>query len=200
MNFGAFLQAAIYLISSSLLYPALILLLGSFSVLIINFGSFLAEWLERSRLKNPKPDEWPAILRGRRVIKHFMGDTLERLHVILNRPGATRAEMENLFQNTRHRFVKKLDILRILIRLGPSLGLIGTLIPMSTGLAALSQGDMSRLSSDLVLAFTTTVVGLAIGVCAFVLYTVRSRWLANDLEVLQLIMESRSAKVLGDNV
>jgi hypothetical protein len=51
----------------------------------------------------------------------------------------------------------------MLIRIGPGGGLIGTLIPMSTGLAALSQGDMSKLSSELVLAFTTTVVGLAIG-------------------------------------
>jgi biopolymer transport protein ExbB/TolQ len=77
-------------------------------------------------------------------------------------------------------------------------GLIGTLIPMSTGLAGLSQGDMSRLSSDLVLAFTSTVVGLTVGVTAFVLYSVRSRWLEGDLEILALVMESRGARVLRD--
>lgn len=67
---------------------------------------------------------------------------------------------------------------------------------MSTGLASLSQGDMSSLSADLVVAFTTTVVGLAVGVAAYVLYTIRSRWLESDLEVLQLVMESRAALVL----
>ena len=85
-----------------------------------------------------------------------------------------------------------------MVRVGPSVGLIGTLIPMSTGLAGLSQGDMSRLSSDLVLAFTATVVGLTVGVTSFVLYTIRSRWLEDDLEILALVMESRSAQVLKD--
>lgn len=196
MNFAALLQSAIYLISSTLLYPALLVLLVSFIALVISAGAFLAEWVERARFKTPAPDDWPAILRGRRVLDHAMGSALERLQVILSGPCPTWEEVESLFSDTRRRFRKKLDLLRILVRLGPSVGLIGTLIPMSTGLAALSQGDMSRLSSDLVVAFTTTVVGLAVGVSAFVLYTVRGRWLENDLEVLQLVMESRAARVL----
>jgi biopolymer transport protein ExbB/TolQ len=87
--------------------------------------------------------------------------------------------------------------LRVLVRLGPSTGLIATLIPMSTGLAALSQGDMTRLSADLVVAFTATIVGLAVGVTAFVLYSVRSRWLEGDLEVLELVMTARAEARLG---
>jgi biopolymer transport protein ExbB/TolQ len=55
--------------------------------------------------------------------------------------------------------------------------LLGTLIPMGTGLASLGQGDLTKLSSDLVIAFTTTVVGLAAGTVAFCFYTVRRRWL-----------------------
>lgn len=196
MNFGAFLHSAIYLISSILLYPALVILLISFIMLVVSAGAFLAEWAERARLKTPAPDDWPAILRGRRVLHHYMGATLERLQTILGGPRPTWEEVETLLAHTRRRFQKKLEHLRILVRVGPSVGLIGTLIPMSTGLAALSQGDMSRLSSDLVLAFTTTVVGLAVGVTAFVLYTVRSRWLESDLEILTLVMESRSALVL----
>jgi Biopolymer transport proteins len=198
MEFAALLKSAIYIISSSLLYPAMFVLLASFAALVLGCGSFLAEWAERARLKAPDPDDWPAILKGRRTINHFLGEALDRLQAVLSRPGSTWAEVENLWQSTRRVYQKKLDYLRILVRVGPSMGLIGTLIPMSTGLAALSQGDMSRLSADLVIAFTTTVVGLAVGVTAYVLYTIRSRWLENDLEVLRLVMESRAAQVLED--
>ncbi|MDR0881293.1 MAG: MotA/TolQ/ExbB proton channel family protein [Candidatus Adiutrix sp.] len=197
MDFGALLQSILYLISSSLFYPALAILLGALIYLIINIGSFLAEWAERARLKVPDQADWPAILQGRKHLSHFMGEALERLQVLLEQPGATWADVENLWQSTRRRFQKRLDPLRIMARMGPAVGLIGTLIPMSTGLASLSQGDMSRLSSDLVVAFTTTIVGLAVGVAAFVLYTIRARWLESDLEVLELVMESRAAQKLG---
>jgi biopolymer transport protein ExbB/TolQ len=68
---------------------------------------------------------------------------------------------------------------------------------MSTGLAGLSQGDMSRLSADLVVAFTATIVGLAVGVTAFVLHSIRSRWLEGDLEILELVLTARTEKRLG---
>ncbi|MDL2226655.1 MotA/TolQ/ExbB proton channel family protein [Deltaproteobacteria bacterium OttesenSCG-928-M10] len=196
MEIGALLKSAVYIISSSLLYPAMAVLLIAFIALVVGCGSFLAEWAERARLTPPAPDDWPAILHGRKTINHYLGSALDRLQTILNAPNPSWAEVENLWQSTRRVFKRKLDYLRILVRVGPSMGLIGTLIPMSTGLAALSQGDMSRLSADLVIAFTTTVVGLAVGVTAYVLYTIRSRWLESDLEVLQLVMESRAARVL----
>jgi biopolymer transport protein ExbB/TolQ len=196
MNFGAILQSAIYLISSTLLYPTLVALMACFIIIVVSLGSFLAEWAQRARLKKPAPEDWPAILKGRQAIEHYMGHALEGLENILKGPAPSWAQVECLFSQTSQKYQKKLDLLRILVRLGPSLGLIGTLIPMSTGLASLSQGDMSRLSSDLVLAFTTTVVGLAIAVGAFVTYTIRSRWLKNDLETLELIFESRTEMVL----
>ncbi|MDR3153660.1 MAG: MotA/TolQ/ExbB proton channel family protein [Deltaproteobacteria bacterium] len=207
MNIGAFIQSILYLISSSLLYPAMIVLLVSFMGLVVALGAFLAEWAERARIKSPAPDDWPAILRGRRRINHFMGEALGELEQILDRKSedggnsaALWADVERLWRITSRRHKKKLDFLRVLVRMGPSTGLIATLIPMSTGLAALSQGDMSRLSADLVVAFTATIVGLAVGVTAFVLYSVRSRWLEGDLEVLDLVMTSRAEARLGPQV
>ena len=198
MEFGALLKSATYIISSSLLYPAMFILLASFVTLVVSAGSFLAEWSERVRRPSPAAEDWPAILKGRKKIDHHLGRALNSLQGILENPKTTWAEVENLWQSTRREFRKRLDYLRIMVRVGPSMGLISTLIPMSTGLASMSQGDMSRLSADLVVAFTTTVVGLAVGVTAFVLYTIRSRWLDNDLEVLSLIMESRAGLVLGE--
>lgn len=60
---------------------------------------------------------------------------------------------------------------------------------MGTGLAALGQGDMTRLTTDLVIAFTTTVVGLAIGTVAFFLYTIRRRWIEEDIKNMELATE-----------
>ena len=89
------------------------------------------------------------------------------LHTTVDGTMATGVAVENLLQDTTLKLWKSMDRLRILVRAAPSLGLIGTLIPMGTGLAALGQGDMTKLTTDLVIAFTTTVVGLAIGTAAF---------------------------------
>jgi biopolymer transport protein ExbB/TolQ len=60
---------------------------------------------------------------------------------------------------------------------------------MGTGLAALGQGDMTRLSSDLVIAFTTTVVGLTVGTVAFFFYTIKRRWVEEDIKNIELATE-----------
>ncbi len=83
----------------------------------------------------------------------------------------------------------------MVIRIGPGLGLIGTLIPMGTGLAALGQGDMTKLSSDLVIAFTTTVVGLAVGIVAYFFYTVKRRWVEEDIKNIELATEIIANKI-----
>ena len=197
MSFGGILQSAIYLISSILLYPALVALVICFVVVVAGFGAFLAEWAERARIKAPARADWPDILSGRKDPDHYLSKTFGRLEAILGGPAPSWAEVELLISAVRRESLGKLDHLRVLVRLGPSLGLIGTLIPMSTGLASMSQGDMSRLSADLVLAFTTTVVGLAVGVTAFALFSVRRRWLEADLETMEVIAESRAEARLG---
>ncbi len=86
----------------------------------------------------------------------------------------------------------------MIIRIGPSLGLIGTLIPMGTGLAALGQGDMTGLSSDLVIAFTTTVVGLAVGIVAYFFYTIKRRWVEEDIKNIELATEILASGILEE--
>ena len=55
MDLGALLKAFIFLISSSLLYPVLFLLVILTLFTIVYAGSFFAEWLERVRLKQCTP-------------------------------------------------------------------------------------------------------------------------------------------------
>lgn len=60
---------------------------------------------------------------------------------------------------------------------------------MGNGLTVLGQGDITRLSSDLVIAFTTTVVGLALGMTAYFFYTIKRRWVEEDIKNIELAAE-----------
>jgi biopolymer transport protein ExbB/TolQ len=183
MNAGALLQSGIYLVSSSLLYPAMAILLVSFLAMVAGCGAFAAEWSARSGSGG--------------MIAAERNRVLEPLRDVLSKPGASWTDVDSFWRDIRRARWKRLDYLRIFVRLGPSMGLIGTLVPMSTGLASLSQGDMSRLSSDLVVAFSTTVVGLAVGTASYVLYTLRARWVESDLDSLQAAVETEAGRALG---
>lgn len=192
MDIGALLKAFIYLISSSLLYPVLLLLVILTFLIIVYAGSFFAEWLELLRLEKCPPQQLPTILKtgeSSNMVSHRVNKYIQSLRQTLQREDAGEAAVENLLQETTLRLWKSMDRLRILVRAAPSLGLIGTLIPMGTGLASLGQGDMTKLTTDLVIAFTTTVVGLAIGTTAFFFYTVRRRWIEEDIKNMELVTE-----------
>jgi len=192
IDLGALLKTFIYLISSSLLYPVLLLLVVLTLVIIVHGGSFFAEWLSRIRLKGASALELPALLKAgacKDVVSHRVNRYLRDLKQARTKDDDTDTIVENLLQETSLRLWKSMDRLRILVRAAPSLGLIGTLIPMGTGLAALGQGDMTKLTTDLVIAFTTTVVGLAIGTLAFFIYTIRRRWIEEDVKNMELATE-----------
>ncbi len=53
---------------------------------------------------------------------------------------------------------KRLETLRAYIRNGPALGLMGTLIPLGPALVGLAVGDIQTMSTNLVIAFSTTVI------------------------------------------
>jgi biopolymer transport protein ExbB/TolQ len=80
---------------------------------------------------------------------------------------------------------RRLDRTRILVRAGPALGLMGTLIPLAPGLAALGKGDVTTLAGDLRTAFAATVVGLLVGTIAFALTLTRTRMYSEDLAALE---------------
>jgi biopolymer transport protein ExbB/TolQ len=80
---------------------------------------------------------------------------------------------------------RRLDRTRMLVRAGPAVGLMGTLIPLAPGLSALGQGNYSLLASDLRVAFAATVVGILVGTTAFVLTLVRTRLYTEDLAALE---------------
>jgi biopolymer transport protein ExbB/TolQ len=80
---------------------------------------------------------------------------------------------------------RTLDRTRILVRAGPALGLMGTLIPLAPGLAALGRGQVSTLATDLRTAFAATTIGLLVGTVAFAITLVRTRMYTEDLAALE---------------
>lgn len=88
---------------------------------------------------------------------------------------------------------RRLDRTRLLVRAGPALGLMGTLIPLAPGLAALGEGDVSSLAESLRDAFGATVVGLLVGTVAFALTLARTRMYSEDLVDLEQGAERRAA-------
>ena len=83
------------------------------------------------------------------------------------------------------------------VRLGPILGLLGTLIPLGPGLAALGAGDIMVLAQSLTIAFDTTVTGLAVGALAFLISKFRKQWYENDLIDTESIAEAELEVLRG---
>lgn len=80
---------------------------------------------------------------------------------------------------------RRVDRSDILARIGPMLGLMGTLIPLGPGLAALGRGEITVLAQAVTVAFDSTVLGLMIGVLSFAVGRVRRRWYHALLDTLE---------------
>ncbi|MDN3515270.1 MAG: MotA/TolQ/ExbB proton channel family protein [Candidatus Brocadia sp.] len=201
MNLLTLLQNILSVLSSAMLYPVMILLVVVFVWMIITMGGFVSECFERKRhTQQHNPNE---------MIKSFSRDDLIRfisqeiqsipscfreyfkeLALELKKDKSGRAiRIEYLLQSREQKMVKSLDTLRLMIRAGPTLGLMGTIIPMGPALSALSHGDLEKLSNNIIIAFTTTVVGLSIGIVAYGLSTVKNRWINDDIKNLEYFTE-----------
>jgi biopolymer transport protein ExbB/TolQ len=94
---------------------------------------------------------------------------------------------------------RRLDRTRLLVRAGPAIGLMGTLIPLAPGLAALGRGDVAMLADNLRDAFGATVIGLLVGTVAFALTLSRTRMYTEDLTALEqgAAVQAASADLVG---
>ena len=193
MDLGALIKSLIFVVSSSLLYPALILLTLLSAWMLFQLGGFVAEWAARARLPRTPPERLAELLlegkdpgRLARSVRAY----LKRLRGLLDGAGgADEAVVTRALEDASTDLLRSLERVRLVVRVGPGLGLIGTLIPMGTGLAALNEGDLTQLSSDLVIAFTTTVVGLALGITSFFVHVVRRRWANEDIGTMEFATE-----------
>ena len=207
------LQNIIYLISNALLIPVMALLIGGVAFSLFELGRFVYEFILRrkhpSRIEeiawifdreNGKEEgcesgerlsEALKIIRSRgssKLVQDFIND-LERLSAKIGDERILKVQVEKTIQGYEEKVARRTEITRILVRVGPMLGLMGTLIPMGPALLALSQGDVMTLANNLIIAFGTTVLGLLIGGIAYMMTEVRNRWYDGDLSDIAYICE-----------
>lgn len=174
INLFAGLETFLYVISSLLFYPVIAGLVLLVFWIVAYFGSFLREYFER------RNGHFSALAAYKRWLENFnyYGD-----------PVLAEVELERALQRAELKLIKSLDRIRFAIRVGPALGLMGTLIPMGIALSALAQGDMPKMASNMVTAFTTTVVGLACGIAAYLMSMVKERWIRADMREMEYLTE-----------
>ncbi len=195
MEILSILKAFIYLISSSLFYPVLFFLSFLFCWMVMQAGDLFYEWLQRKRSGRVSPSMLLRQLREGgipRAVSPVVKNFGKRLEKALSEAGEARHRelvAVSFLQEAVQSAGASVSWLKVIIRVGPGLGLIGTLIPMGIGLSALGQGDVTRLSSNLVVAFTTTVVGLFEGMLAYLFFIIRQRWINQDISMMETMAE-----------
>jgi biopolymer transport protein ExbB/TolQ len=201
------IDTAIFHVASALQVPVLVLALLALALVIYELGSYLVEVRGRrgrrfDALLDGTARARAAILQGDRNAARTATDPLARsaamtatLNLIVQRAGTDGSD--HLLNKALADFdldsQKRLGRTRTLVRFGPALGLMGTLIPLSPALTGLANGNTGQLSRDLRVAFSVTVVGLLIGAVAFALSLSRDRMYSQDLSDLEYV-----AAVLSD--
>jgi len=201
---GEGLQSIIYGVATAMLYPVLALEVCALVFAVFETGRFTLEVIRRASARRKLDIEATAT-----SITESGGDSvtvLGLLGAMTASPAAAQAR-RSLGAGTdlsRTRVLKaladgelavsrRLERTRVLIRFGPILGLMGTLIPISPALVGLAQGDVQTLSDNLVIAFSTTVVGLLIGGLGYLVTTVRDRYYQQDIVELEYVLDRLEA-------
>ena len=105
-------------------------------------------------------------------------------------PEARKSYASKLVEDEQMALLKKTNLTDILVRVGPVLGLLGTLIPLGPGLSALGSGQIATLAEALTIAFDTTVVGLTISSLCYVVSKYKKQWYETDLTTTETVAES----------
>jgi hypothetical protein len=161
------IETLLYSISTMLYLPVLLALAGLSLYLLVCMGSFLGEFNERRR--------------GIRFLVLAAEAQMTALVAASEGHPELDARLEYVVQQADASGLRRLDSVRFVVRVGPALGLMGTLIPMGIALAGLAQGNMPKMAESMTTAFTATVVGLACSVAAYMLTLRREHWLRSDV-------------------
>lgn len=197
------LSNLLYLIAQSLFIPVIIVVLIFITYAILSLGGFLTEWFSKTKFSVDKTEKLirsisksstPEEMKEKVQESELQDHTKEILiKIISNHDIGTksrRAIATKLIEEEELKFSSTTQKTDILVRLAPTVGLLGTLIPLGPGLAALGSGDLDTLSQALMVAFDTTITGLAAGSIAFIISGYRKKWYNDDLSILEAIVES----------
>lgn len=150
------LESFLYETSKFFLTPVLVALCLMFLYALFALGTLLCD------------------LAARRVL----GKTRRPLVRFRQRHPHANAEMVELH------LLKLLEPLRITSRVAPMLGLVATMIPMGPALVSVASGHAQGMAQNLVVAFAAVIVALMAAAIAYVVLSVRRRWLLAELNML----------------
>ncbi|OPX58164.1 MAG: hypothetical protein A4E25_01821 [Methanobacterium sp. PtaB.Bin024] len=193
----------LYLISQSLLIPVIIILVVFITYAVLSLGGFLTEKFSRSKFDVNKTEKLiraisksstPEEMKEKVSDSELADDHKEILIKIISNydigPLARKALATKLAEEEELQYSSITQKTDILVRLGPTMGLMGTLIPLGPGLGALGSGDINTLAQSLMVAFDTTVTGLAAGSIGFIISRYRKKWYTDELSILEAIVEA----------
>lgn len=197
------LTSALNVVSQSLQIPVIIFLLLFALYAVITVGGLISEYSSRKKVpvklikdlifsisRTEDVSEVENIIKNAQIPKNQ-----KRVLVNIARSGELKKDSrealaEKLIENEEDIIEKKLQTTDIITKIGPTLGLMGTLIPMGPGLAALGSGDVTTLSNAIIVAFDTTVVGIGAGAVAYFVSKVRRRWYEQYLSNLDALSKA----------
>jgi biopolymer transport protein ExbB/TolQ len=198
------LNDVLYWISNGMLVPSILLLLLGFGAALMLLGNVYAHWTERLRSK----PAWQTLLAEVRIrsaadcdyshvcsYRDRMADCVDKLVFVDWHPvhgGKAVSDYELGCQ-------KELERCQLLIRVGPMLGLMGTLVPMGPALVALAAGDMATMAVNMQVAFSTTIVGIFVGGVGFFAQLVKKRWFNSDVTTLHYLLDLANAGVESES-
>lgn len=180
--------------------PVKVVLILFLIISIIMFGGLIAEFLQRRYLTVKAASVVDAIKKGGNdvstIIKnsHLLAKQKRLLLELTIHQKLSNEMKENFAKSLLDNYNQNLDFTirksDLIIKLGPTFGLLGTLIPLGPGIIALSQGDTATLSYSLLAAFDTTVIGLIAASTCTIISLIRRNWYSKDRIMLTLIMEA----------
>lgn len=184
----------LYWISTGLLVPVIVTLIILFIRSLLLIGSFFGQYLAirksaaqvRTALTGVTADnidEIPGKLPAKDsalVIAYIRKMLTVR---------SSKAEVKRLLAEFEIEADKDLGVSKMLTKLGPMMGLMGTLIPMGPALAGLASGDIESMARNMQVAFATTVTGLVAAAIGYVTQQVKQRWYLQDITNLEYLSE-----------
>lgn len=192
-----FLNKLIYWISTGFLVPTVLLLVFLFFRALLLIGSFYGFYMNRLKTRR----------RIVPLITGLNGDNVRELATDGLPASSFKEALDRIVENAPSEVIrekvltdyelltqKELDLARTLSKVGPILGLIGTLIPIQPALVGLSNGDLTSIAKNMQEGFASTIIGLIIGGVGFIILQIKQRWYNEDLADLEFIHELISEK------
>lgn len=200
---GEFLTGSLDVISQSLTIPVLIILIVIVIISIITLGGAIAEYTSRRKVPigtirdliydinaTDSIESLKNVISNAKIPKSQKKVLLEIASSSELGDTSREALARKLFEFEEEKTMNTLQNTDIITRIGPTLGLMGTLIPMGPGLAALGAGDINTLASSLTVAFNTTIVGIGSGALCYVIGKIRSGWYDRYLSDLDALIDT----------